>query len=66
MDTNTFNLWWLIMFVPLLIGCPFGDDKCPFNDWERIPTIEDMLDISSMKNSFRIGECFSPLEIKTR
>ena len=33
-----------------------GDEKCPFNDWERITTIEDMLDISPMKNSFRIGE----------
>ncbi len=44
------------MLVPLLMGCPFEDEKCPFNDWERITTIEDLIIISPLKDTFQIGD----------
>ena len=56
MDIRKLHSYWVLFLLPLIMGCPLGDEKCPFNDWERITTIEDMLDISPMKNSFRIGE----------
>jgi hypothetical protein len=56
MSTNRFKLWWLLLVVPFLIGCPFGEEPCPFNDWERITTIEDLIFISPMKDSFSQGE----------
>ena len=56
MGTNRLQVWWILLVIPFLIGCPFGDEKCPFDDWERITTIEDLFVISPLKDTFRIGE----------
>ena len=55
MDTNTFNLWWLVLVIPLLMGCPFEDDKC-FNDWERITTLEDLIVIDPFSDTFFLDQ----------
>jgi hypothetical protein len=44
------------MFVPLLMGCPFGEEKCPFNDWERITNIDNLLMITPLMDTFKLGD----------
>ena len=56
MDTRRLKVWWILLAIPFLIGCPLGEEKCPFNDWERITTIEDLFKISPIKDTFFVGE----------
>ncbi|TVR84755.1 MAG: hypothetical protein EA409_00440 [Saprospirales bacterium] len=56
MGTNRLKLWWLVLVVPFLIGCPFGEERCPFNDWERVTTIEDLITLFAMEDTFNLGE----------
>jgi len=63
MDTKKKHLWWAFLAIPFLLGCPFGEERCPFNDWERITTIEDLFIISPMKDTFKIGDEISIFQI---
>ena len=55
MDTSRLKIWWLIVLVPLLMGCPFEEEKC-FNDWERITTMDDLIILNPLKDTFQLGD----------
>ncbi|TVR84754.1 MAG: hypothetical protein EA409_00435 [Saprospirales bacterium] len=58
MAINKSKSYWLLLLLPFLIGCPWGDEKC-FDEFERITTIEDLIIITPLKDTFRIGDTVS-------
>jgi len=49
------KLWWLLLAIPFLIGCPFGEDRC-FEDFTRVAKIDDLATLRPLKDTFVQGE----------
>jgi len=55
MDTNRIKLWWLLLILPLLMGCPFGEERC-FDDHARVTKMDDLASLAPIRDTFNQGE----------
>ena len=54
MDTRKYKLWWIILFIPFLMACPWKDN-C-IDDVAGVERVDGLIVISPLKDTFKIGD----------
>lgn len=57
MDTRKYKLWWIILFIPFLMACPWKDN-C-LDDVAGVEFVDGLMVISPLQDTFKIGDIVS-------